>query len=67
MDADQFKQFVLAFQMQHQQILEQVLPLQVPSSITRRSIVTPTPIYLAFLQHFENFDPKRESFKYYRQ
>jgi hypothetical protein len=32
MDADQFKQFMLAFQTHHQQFLERVLPLYAPST-----------------------------------
>jgi hypothetical protein len=37
MDADQFKQFMLAFHTKHQQLLERVLPLQAPSTSTEQS------------------------------
>jgi hypothetical protein len=67
MDADQLEQFMLAFQTQHQQFLERVLPLQAPSASMQQSSANPASINLALLQPFENFDPKRESFKYYRQ
>jgi hypothetical protein len=36
MDADQFKQLMLAFQTQHQQFLELVLPLQAPNTSTQQ-------------------------------
>jgi hypothetical protein len=66
MDADQFEQFMLAFQTQHQQFLERVQPLQAPSTSTQQSSANPASVTLALLQPFESFDPKRESFKYYR-
>jgi hypothetical protein len=67
MDADEFKKFMPAFQKQHQQFFERVLPLQAPSTSTQQSSVNPASVNLALLQPFENFDPKRETFKYYRQ
>jgi hypothetical protein len=67
MDAEQFNQFMLAFQTQHHQFLERVLPLQAPSTSTQQSSAKPASVNLAFLQPFENFDPQKESFKYYRQ
>jgi hypothetical protein len=67
MDADQFKSFMLAFQTQHQQFLERVLSLQAPSSSSQQSSANPASVNLVSLQPFVNFDPKRESCKYYRQ
>jgi hypothetical protein len=64
MDADQFKQFM---QLKHQQFLERVLSLQVPSTSTQQSSANPASVNQALLQPFENFDSKKESFKYYRQ
>jgi hypothetical protein len=67
MEAEQFKQFMLVLQAQQQQFLERVLTLQPPSTPAHQLSASPASVNMALLQPFENFDPKKESFKYYRQ
>jgi hypothetical protein len=66
MNADQFQQFMAAFQAQQNQFLEKLLPMQaagVPQSINSNE----QSVHSVLLQTFECFDSKKESFKFYRQ
>jgi hypothetical protein len=57
-DADQFIQFMQTLEMQDQQFLGQILPIQVPSASMQQSSASTASVNLALLQSFGKFDPK---------
>lgn len=69
MDANQFKEFMQAFSTQQQQFFEKLLPQLHSSNASEKEITSDEPPLATpvVLQTFETFNPKKESFKYYRQ